>query len=374
MSRALTFGVEFEFLLAILPDGATDPFPDDPRPVSLLTTPIPNYAAIEDTRSERHFRTLAPVCQAVVNTLKASNTPAFPFFNRASSRWPASATDLLGWEVKWDISLRAPLLSRSDPRRVYQWVPMEVVSPVFFAVEESFEKVAFVCDLLTKRFRTNVNSSCGLHVHVGDGERGFRLEQLKTLMAALWCFEPQIQRLHPPERTKETAFYCRPLRPKGRIPGRKTLTGLEACAKIFGYEREEELIGWLNGGGSHAYKLENLIMRGSAGSKRTVEFRQHEGTLDPQRVVSWAKFCVRMLTWAGEVDASEVQKFLINELTKQQNREEGMDLLDFMVLLGLKKESQFYGEFLENKEEMMRIRKEAGEDEEDSGDEEEEQD
>lgn len=371
MSRALTFGVEFEFLLAILPDGATDPYPDDPRPVSLLSTPVPNYAPIEQSRAERHFSTLAPVCQAVVNTLKASNIPAFPFFNRGSSRWPASPADLLGWEVKWDVSLQAPLLSTNDPRKAYEWVQMEVVSPVFFALEESFEKVAFVCDLLTSRFRTNVNGSCGLHVHVGDGQRGFRLEQLKSLMAALWCFEPQIQRLHPPERTKDTAFYCRPLRPKAWIARGKRLTNLEACAKIFGYEKEEELIRWLNGAGSHAYKLENLILRGSAGSKRTVEFRQHEGTLDPQRVVSWAKFCVRIVTWAGEVDASELQKFLINDLTKQQIEEEGMDVLDFMALLGLKKERQFYRGFLETKEEMMRMRREAGEDEEESGDEEE---
>ena len=58
-----------------------------------------------------------------------------------------------------------------------------------------------MANLVVGTFRTEVNRSCGLHVHVGTGEACFNLSTLKNLVGALWVFDREIIRLRPRLRT-----------------------------------------------------------------------------------------------------------------------------------------------------------------------------
>jgi hypothetical protein len=44
--------------------------------------------------------------------------------------------------------------------------------------------------------------------------------------------------------------------------------------------------------------------------KKTIEFRQHEGTLDPKAVYNWAKVCVNLVEFAQEVPTPKLQAWL----------------------------------------------------------------
>lgn len=59
---------------------------------------------------------------------------------------------------------------------------VEVISKILKAGEEAFLEVGKVANILSKPFRTEVNRSCGLHIHVGNGDAGFDLGTLKNSM------------------------------------------------------------------------------------------------------------------------------------------------------------------------------------------------
>lgn len=352
MEPALTFGIELEFLLPALDPGVPDPCPHDPRRAAdLLSTPIPNFAAVSALRNEKRFDALGPVAQALSNALNAAHIRAFPFFALTGSSLAGPPRDPAGaWEVKYDTSLTAPPMPASDPRRAYRWFGMEVASPAFFAVEEAFAAVAAVCAVLSGEFRAEVNASCGLHVHVGRRGAGLPLAQTRNLMAVLWALEPQIHGLHPARRTRGEAYFCKPLRRRRWVGrGRPELDDCGAVARIYGEATEGTLVRWLNTGAFHAYKLENLVHAGFVSTKRTVEFRQHEGTLEGGRVVAWARFVVRVVEWAGWVDADRITEFLVRELERQRRGEEGVGLLEFVRMLGLHEVVAVFDEVLKER-------------------------
>lgn len=61
-----------------------------------------------------------------------------------------------------------------------------------------------------------------------------------------------------------------------------------------------------------AYDLDNLIQRLDSNykAKMTIEFRQHEGTLDSERVAHWVNVCVGLVEFADTVDSDLLESFL----------------------------------------------------------------
>lgn len=69
-----------------------------------------------------------------------------------------------------------------------------------------------MCDLITKTYVTDVNTTTGVHVHVSAGlTTSFRLKTLQKLFAFLWAFEPQLDSLHPENRHNNN-IYAKSLR------------------------------------------------------------------------------------------------------------------------------------------------------------------
>lgn len=113
-----------------------------------------------------------------------------------------SSTSENRWLVDFDSTVVPETLDERvmdpeyDQLRGIQWKGVEIISKILTAGEEAFQEVGKMANILSKTFRTEVNRSCGLHIHVGNGDAGFDLETLESLAEA-WVFDRKIIVLHP---------------------------------------------------------------------------------------------------------------------------------------------------------------------------------
>jgi len=162
-----------------------------------------------------------------------------------------SDAGLTGWRVKSDGSL-------------YGGNGLEVVSPVLSG-EDGIDAVRTACRVLN-RLGAKPNRSCGLHVH--HGARDLTVAAVKALARTWSRNQGIIDGLVSPSRRNGGSYYCRPLTSNDlirieRIRDLRTLSGLDR------------------------YRSLNLASYGRHG---TVEIRQHQGTCDAEKVVSWIRF------------------------------------------------------------------------------------
>jgi hypothetical protein len=85
-------------------------------------------------------------------------------------------------------------------RHNFLLVGMEVKSSALFVTNESLSEVEKVCQLLSSIYLCTVNQTTGLHVHVGDSDKGFDSSTLRNLVAVCWALEPQLDTLHSVSR------------------------------------------------------------------------------------------------------------------------------------------------------------------------------
>ena len=153
----------------------------------------------------------------------------------------------------------------------------EFVSPVLFG-DAGLAQVDAVCEALTD-FGCTVNHHCGLHIHVGVANAP--LTFFKTLSKFYGIFEPVIDGMMPNSRRASTNTYCRSV----------------TSASPAQIDRATSLADLINtatpamGTETRYYKL-NLA---AFNRHRTVEFRQHSGTLDGEKVVNWTRLCLKMV-------------------------------------------------------------------------------
>jgi len=72
--------------------------------------------------------------------------------------------------------------------------------------------------------------------------------------------------------------------------------------------------------------------------KRTLEFRQHEGTLDPEKIINWATVCSKLLQYAGEVPQADLEKFLRDNVEDERT----FTAVDLIEKIGREREAQYY--------------------------------
>lgn len=343
LTSALTFGVKLEFVLAAIPieysnshpldkskrrRKSTDPFPNDPRKVTgnldYRHSSLKKYdPANINSISSKIDQEDAAYAACIADSLRSVGVPATPFYH-----FPLYVSDEVAdasgarqtWEVKRDSSVHARF-AQTDPSSFYKWQSVELASSVFYSVEAAFDEIRKVCQHLTTTYRVIANSTCGLHIHVGNCASGFDLPISKRLMANLWTYEPQIHTLNSFERTSKNSEYAvsKPLRYNGahsqhqprnaEFKDPKDPTNFEALALVHKCSTQEDLIyWWANPAGYNVYEMENLLpvvkknvqtdeeaAEQLRPSKRTIEFRQHEGTLDPDRIINWAKLAMGLV-------------------------------------------------------------------------------
>ena len=226
-------------------------------------------------------------------------------------------TDYARWTVASDGSVSAREASLSlvqhwangtksvlteEGRRNLLFCDVEVKSRVLPCNACSFQEVDKVVTAIVKNFPVFVNESCGLHVHVGNQRQGFPLQTVKNLATLVTCFEKQFNQLHPLHRLQAeysmqqtTAFEPEDRDPwyiAGLIDG---FEDLETFLNTFGKDRTDKALfehHW-------CYNFNNLQL---SWTKKTIEFRQHAGSLDADTILRWVNFACALVALSHYVE------------------------------------------------------------------------
>ncbi|KAI0386355.1 putative amidoligase enzyme-domain-containing protein [Hypomontagnella monticulosa] len=114
------------------------------------------------------------------------------------------------WDVKHESAIREPCVDSEDIVRQFQWLGVEIITPVLLDHPDSFETIHYVRELIKTNFRIRVNRSCSYHVHVGNGLERFPSGLLKRIASLVWATEHLMVTLQKPER--QVNIYCPSLR------------------------------------------------------------------------------------------------------------------------------------------------------------------
>jgi len=282
----LTFGVEFEFLVARFGNETDDAHLSD-----------------EDGWDK--------VARGLQTSLSANGFPA-----------TISSLEYTTWNIKRDYSVNnAGLEQHVDGHQVYGWHDVEVTTPILQFIPTDVKKVVDFCTLITSTYVTAVNASCGLHVHIGNAE-GYRFADVQKFIALMYAFEPQFDTINPSQRyngkfslamRESSRMACEHHRSTGR-----RLPAVEGVARILqtrSLRKLSELVEAQELRGSVAFRLDHLclnaVTRGKV-SKPTVESRAHVGTLDGAAVRAWIQTQAGIMQWCVDHSFAELLGLLEN--------------------------------------------------------------
>jgi len=153
-------------------------------------------------------------------------------------------------------------------------VGMEVVSPILRS-EADFAAIRTVSAVLLAG-GCKINKTCGLHVHVGLPRREHRLPI--NVLRIYNAFEPVIDSLMPPSRRGSANGYARPTAFSARMSGASDLNALRLA---YGSDRYRKV------------NLESIWRHG------TIEYRQHAGTIEAEKIIAWATLVLKLTAMAN---------------------------------------------------------------------------
>lgn len=158
----------------------------------------------------------------------------------------------------------------------------ELVSPVLRGLE-GLADLERACRAL-RICGAQVNNSCGLHVHFGA--RDLAIEHLRQVVRNYLVLETTIDQLMPTTRRANNNTYCQGLL-RGRTPA-------EAERAILAATTAEQLAAAANGNSRyHKVNLQSFFRHG------TVEFRQHSGSTDYEKISFWVKLLHNLIDYSG---------------------------------------------------------------------------
>lgn len=152
----------------------------------------------------------------------------------------------------------------------------EIVSPILKG-KDGLKSLKIICESLNKIGAT-VNSSCGLHVHLDA--RNMSIKHWRNLYINYARLEAIIDSFMPNSRRRNNNGYCRSIANYPRLE-----------AAIFACNSIEDIRALF---GSRYYKINaEAYMR-----HKTVEFRQHSGTTDYEKISMWVAFLQKLLAYS----------------------------------------------------------------------------
>ncbi|KAL2069525.1 hypothetical protein VTL71DRAFT_14204 [Oculimacula yallundae] len=293
MDLPFTFGVELEMMVALVCcEAIEDQEKPDPSETRIVFFPPTNEP--EDISNNNKRRKSKKTFPAILyaNRVKAE-------FRRIISEagFPLASddSDISGWAIVGDCSLRHPP-PRTD-----------------------------VCVLIPKHFKVLTNVTTGLHVHIGHGTASFSLRDVAKIMAFTYVFEPQLSSLHPLHRyshkyggaMRSTSNLSTNYQFKyGELPSAlMAITKILTVTTKFGGERELRQKLSILMMTDFDGKMGNYNFNGVGNLARdsfrpTIEFRQHEGTLDGEQIVQWVRLLVGMLSFVENQQDAPFLRFL----------------------------------------------------------------
>lgn len=186
-------------------------------------------------------------------------------------------TESTKWTVDTDGTV-TPAVDRDN------WCAIEVKTPVFFYSDaDASREIEMVVELLVSNFGLYTNDNCGLHVHVGNESSGFELRTLQNFCSLITAFDRQLDSLHPYDRLQTP--YAKSTR-TAFIPSATLTDNLSIIDRLISVE---DLVDQFHEHDKYmAFNFYNL-REDVEKPLRTIEFRQHQGTLDPDLIINWVK-------------------------------------------------------------------------------------
>ncbi|PMD18832.1 hypothetical protein NA56DRAFT_706362 [Hyaloscypha hepaticicola] len=347
MSLPWTFGVELEFALAFVYPPSV-PLPEPTKTRKLRFKPyryeIDRFISSYDLQPIHSANELADRMKYGSIFTKALVTPAIRRDIALTLHNAGLPVNLMNPEcedvLKWKITI--------DGTVPYAYTP------------ENLQAVEKGCNIISEKYLIEVNSSTGLHIHVSAGlKTPFRLETMQNLFAFLYAFEPQLDSLHPEHRQHDNEYCSYSLRKHsnfirnwwnehGQLP-----TIIQGMIELLKKKKTKmELLNavrWTFNDKAMRYNVSNLVKylqdedEPSNSGIPTIEFRQHEGTLDAQRVVQWCSTVVGIINFVDTAD----QVYLRNLLLKVDKfgpipAEGSFTVIDLFRYMHLNEQAKFY--------------------------------
>tara|TARA_R110002153_G_scaffold115411_1_gene258585 strand:+ start:5023 stop:6033 length:1011 start_codon:yes stop_codon:yes gene_type:complete len=178
------------------------------------------------------------------------------------------------WKVVTDASLR-----EEDG-----WAG-EVVSPILQGVE-GIQQLKKVCEGL-QECGARINVSCGVHVHLDV--RDLSTEQVASIFSRYTAYQSQIDSIMP--RSRRESRWCRS-QTSSMVEQVKTCSSKVDLAQSFGRY--------------YKVNMTNVSGRGA------IEFRQHSGTIEFQKIYNWLKFLQQFTSRSIKLNNTAVRPSLQN--------------------------------------------------------------
>lgn len=158
----------------------------------------------------------------------------------------------------------------------------EFVSPPLRG-QDGLRQVEQVCQKLTA-LGCKVNKFCGLHVHVGNAANNNNAAYFSRMLTLYARNESTIDTLLAPSRRGRSGGhgFCNSV----RFPSLNAQTVEEVCRSV----------GCTGARSSARYRKLNIDCWWS---QRTIEFRQHQGSVDADKVCNWIQFCLHVAKFAA---------------------------------------------------------------------------
>jgi hypothetical protein len=348
MTLPLTFGVEFEMSVVCGWTGLGEIDTTDKRTTSFRPR---NPDGTKDWESKYVYEEMwKPVARHMAATLRAAGFPA-----------NVDNNDYTKWDFTSDISVEPP---EAEPGMVnYVYASIELRSPAFYFTPESLNAVEDVLELLKRAYRINTNTTTGLHVHVGDGRKGWPFHMVHNLFTLVWAFESQINSLFPSHRIdgphtlsmrNYSTFAIGCTQEIGRHP-----TPLEGVVTILSCEKPEDLVREFLPG---TIRVATTAMHKPAArdAKPTIEFRHHDGTMDGVQTRMWIMTVVGIMEYLRDVQPAAFTDLLSivehehweklgDGLDDEREREmgpilaeSGFTIVDLLQTMGLYEPAMYY--------------------------------
>lgn len=302
----LTFGVELEFIVRYHPE------------VYQGDLQIAEGCWPTDSSPTLHEKYGILVRVHMIKTLIQNGFPTNPY----------GVTDFSKWTVDTDLTV-TPVDTSG------YWYAIELKSPVFLCSRPNLEPVKTVVEILVSNFSLYINENCGLHVHVGNEDRGFPLCTLKSFCSLITAFEHQLNSLHPPQRLQSP--YVKSVRrvfPPGVSPSNK-MSIIDELQTVYRLIRHFHPLCDGNDDNYDRYMAYNFsnLRNGALG---TIEFRQHRGTLDPNLITNW------IMVACSLVNMSHTESSVFRDLIQRHIHNAKYTVLDLFKDLNLPDLAEFY--------------------------------
>ncbi|CZT50318.1 uncharacterized protein RSE6_11279 [Rhynchosporium secalis] len=326
MPSTLTFGIEIYFLLAYLPDDIEPPDPSEKRILYFDYTQesVDEYHDfLADSPSTRDDGERGGRLMSAINQTRDA-------LCGVGLRVVEGKTDFSGWRVAEDTGIDTP---EDTP---YSYFQIKFRSPAFFFTPEALQEVKLALQTLTERFCLSTGQNSGLYVHVGDGDKSFDFETTRRLAAFIWAFEPQLHSIHPQYR--QSSYHARELRGTSvyatgyRNKYDRTPDGIMGALDLLKCEDMESLgsqirdnYGFLK---DSQVNFEGVLLaaRNADYPKKTIEWRQHKGTLDGDEICTWISTVVGIMYFVRDTPVEYFHGVLSFALEERwQKLGDGMD-------------------------------------------------